>query len=268
MHAVKRLCNRMELITSSQNPQYKLALKLSESKRERSKNGLALLDGTHLVSAWLDAGHTLKTLMVSSQGLHKPEVQALLDRTDSRCLHLSDELFQSLSDLPSATGLLAIVEIPASPPPIDHGFCLLLDGVQDPGNVGAILRTAYAAGVQQVWLSAACADIWSPKVLRAGMGAQVVLPCIENANLVDLAQQFNGRVLATLLDPAAIDLYAADLQGDLALIVGSEGQGISASLAAIANCKVLIPMQSGIESLNVGHAAAICLFEALRQRRV
>ncbi|QLI80074.1 RNA methyltransferase [Chitinibacter fontanus] len=255
----------METITSQQNPHFKLALKLSQSKRERNKSGLTLLDGSHLILAWLDAGRAIQTLLLTERGTQKPEIATILARTNAKKLILSDELFEALSELPSATGILAQVQIPHPPVPQLHGRCLLLDGVQDPGNVGAILRTAYAAGVEQVWLSAACPDIWSPKVLRAGMGAQVVLPCIENADLLQLAAQYSGKIIATLLDQNAIDLYASDLRGDVALVVGSEGQGVSTELAAMCSLKVLIPMQLGIESLNVGHAAAICLYEIYRQ---
>ncbi|WP_157314694.1 RNA methyltransferase [Chitinibacter sp. GC72] len=260
----------METITSLQNPQYKLALKLSQSRRERSKSGLTLLDGAHLLAAWLDAGQALQTVFVTAAGAQKPEIATLLARCESqgmKCLMLADALFESLSELPSHSGILALVAIPAPQVPRHDGLCLLLDGVQDPGNVGAILRTAHAAGVDQVWLSAACADIWSPKVLRAGMGAQVVLPCIENVDLPALAQQFCGKIAASLLDEAAQDLYVSDLRGDLALVMGSEGLGVSAQMAQLADTKILIPMQAGIESLNVGHAAAICLYEIVRQRR-
>ncbi|WP_410498401.1 TrmH family RNA methyltransferase [Chitinibacter sp. S2-10] len=260
----------MELITSNQNAHYKLAHKLAQSRRERAKTGLMLLDGVHLLAAWLDAGHAVDTVLVSVAGQFKIEITRLLQRLElQQCKRwqLSDALFESISDMPSASGILALVKVPDVPSAQQSGFCLLLDGVQDPGNVGAILRTAYAAGVQQVWLSSACSDIWSPKVLRAGMGAQMVLPCIENADLPQLARQFRGKIAATLLDSNARDLYDCDLRGDLAFVMGSEGQGISPEMAALAQIKILIPMQAGIESLNVGHASAICLYEAMRQNR-
>ncbi|QLG87876.1 RNA methyltransferase [Chitinibacter bivalviorum] len=256
-----------EIISSSSNPQYKLAFKISQTKRERTKQGLALLDGVHLVRAWLDAGREIETVLFTEAGAEKSEIEHLLQQIQAKTLCISEALFSTLSELPSATGLLAIVKIPTPPAAKVDGFCLLLDGVQDPGNVGAILRTAFAAGVQQVWLSAQCADIWSPKVLRAGMGAQVVLPCIENADLVSLAQSFKGQVVASLLDEAASDLYQTDLRGDIAFVMGSEGQGVSPEMAAMAKTKVLIPMQAGIESLNVGHASAIALYEVMRQNR-
>jgi TrmH family RNA methyltransferase len=180
---------------------------------------------------------------------------------------LDSTLFKSLSELPSPTGVMALVSIPDSKAMRHNGLCLLLDGVQDPGNVGSILRTAAAAGVDQVLLSDHCADLWSPKVLRAGMGAHFVLNLVERADLLQFADGFNGAIAALMLDDAK-DLYAAPLTGDLALIMGSEGQGVSADMAALATLRLTIPMQPGIESLNVGAAAAICLYERVRQSRV
>lgn len=257
----------MERITSPQNTLFKEVRKLLANRRERIKTGLAVLDGPHLLAAWLDAGKVVKQILLSGQGLKNPEIAALLERSQSPCVLLDDKLFIQLSDLPSPSGVLTLVAIPESMMPRQDGFCLLLDGVQDPGNVGAILRTAVAAGVDQVVLSAECADVWSPKVLRAGMGAQAVMSIIERADLLAFAHAFQGRLAATLLDGAK-SLFASDLSGDLALVLGAEGQGVSPELASLAQVRLKIPMAAGIESLNVGAAAAICLYERVRQLQV
>ena len=257
----------MELISSAQNAVFKHVHKLVRTRRERVKTQQTLLDGTHLLAAWLDADRAVLRIFVSEQGLARQEVQQLLARSMAPVVQLSAPLFAELSELPSASGILALVEIPAAVPAIKSGFILALDGVQDPGNVGAILRTAQAAGVDQVWLSAECADIWSPKVLRAGMGAQTVLTMIDHADLPRLLAQFDGAIAATTLD-GAVDLYSAPLQGALALVLGSEGAGVSVAVLNMATVKVKIPMMDGIESLNVGHAAAICLYEVRRQNAV
>lgn len=255
----------MEIITSPHNAGFKQALKLIQNRRERSKQQQTLLDGSHLLAAWLDAGRQVLRLFISELGAQRSEVQQLLLRCDGPVTYLSDGLFAQLTDLPSASGVIALVSIPDSSAPKQSGFVLLLDGVQDPGNVGAILRTAQAAGVEQVVLSAQCADVWSPKVLRAGMGAQAVLAINENVDLLAFADAFEGQIAATILD-GAVDLYAAQLNGSLALVMGSEGGGVSLELAAKATLRIKIPMSAGIESLNVGHAAAICLYEIKRQR--
>lgn len=254
----------IDIIQSPQNPHVKQARKLAENRRERLKTGLTLLDGPHLLAAWLDAGWPIERLLLTQQGLANPEIAALTERTAAPQSLLDDQLFAELSELPSQSGVLAIVGIPQARLPRRDGFCLLLDGVQDPGNVGAILRTAVAAGVEQALLSPGCADVWSPKTLRAGMGAQAVLDIVERADLPAFARAFNGRIAATLLD-GATDLYRTDLTGDLALILGAEGAGVSPELASLAGVRLKIPMAAGIESLNVGAAAAICLYERVRQ---
>jgi RNA methyltransferase, TrmH family len=145
-------------------------------------------------------------------------------------------------------------------------FCLLLEDVQDPGNVGSILRSAAAAGVAQVFLSPQCAFAWSPKVLRAGQGAHFHLEIYEDVDLAAWARGYRGRTIATVAAGAAA-LYAADLNGPVALAVGNEGAGLSTALRRAASLAVTIPMPGRFESLNAAAAAAICLFECVRQRR-
>lgn len=253
-------------IASRQNPTFKQWMKLSENRRERQKQGATLLDGTHLVAAWLDAGRPIDALIVSEHGLNRPEVIALLQRCTQPVYCLTDSLFAALTELPSQTGLLAQVPIPSVPVVRQDGFCILLDGVQDPGNVGSILRSALAAGVDQILLSQGCADVWSPKVLRAGMGAQALLSIVEHANISAFISSFHGRIAALSL-AAEHDFYDCDLQGDLALILGSEGQGVSPELLSQVTLHLRIPMAVGIESLNVAAATAVCLFERVRQTR-
>nr|WP_314899427.1 RNA methyltransferase [uncultured Deefgea sp.] len=255
----------MEIITSTQNAGFKQALKLTQNRRERIKSKQTLLDGAHLLAAWLDAGHFVVRLFVSEDGAQREEIKNLILRCACPVTYLSQTLYSQLSELSSASGVLALIDIPEPHSPKQNGFVLLLDGVQDPGNVGVILRTAQAAGVQQVVLSSDCADVWSPKVLRAGMGAQAVMSIVENADLLDFTNDFDGKIAATILD-GAVDLYAAKLSGSLALVMGSEGAGVSTALAEKATLRIKIPMTEGIESLNVGHAAAICLYEIKRQR--
>jgi TrmH family RNA methyltransferase len=144
---------------------------------------------------------------------------------------------------------------------------LLLEGIQDPGNLGSILRSAAAAGCDAVFLSPACADAWSPKVMRAAMGGHFALHIYEQQNLPDIAKQFSGKVLATSLQ-AAHSLYDCDMAGAVALMVGNEGAGLTNNLLVCATERVSIPMPGKVESLNVAAATAICLFEAARQRAI
>lgn len=255
----------MKNISSLDNPLYKQLKKLGESARERRKAGKTLLDGMHLIQACLLSGVKPELLVVSTSALASGEISSFLagaDGMDVVCL--TDVLFSALSPVETPTGIVALITIPviAADPEID--FCLMVEGVQDPGNLGSILRTAAASGVQKTYLSAACADAWSPKVLRGGMGAHFVMALEERVNLLEKVQQFSGLSLATSLD-ASVSVFATDLTGKVAVLVGNEGAGLSAELSAAASVKVRIPMAPRMESLNVAAATAICLFERVRQ---
>ncbi|MGH8494007.1 MAG: TrmH family RNA methyltransferase [Moraxellaceae bacterium] len=254
----------MEIIRSRQNPLAKQLVKLAENRRERLKSRQTLLIGTHLLESALQADWPLEKLLICESEESRPEIQQLLAQTKTPVLLLDRALFEEIEQTPSTTGILALAAIPENPTPLRSGFCLLLENVQDPGNVGSILRTAAAAGVDQVWLSAGCADMWSPKVLRAGMGAHFRLPLLERAALPEILPGFSGDIVVTTLEAAA-PLYACDLRGSLVLALGSEGNGVSPELLAYASQRVHIPMTDAVESLNVAAAAAICLFERRRQ---
>ncbi len=254
----------MEIIRSTQNPHYKLLHKLMESRRERQKTGQTLLIGSHLIQAAQAAKLPLQRLLVRETHLDHAEIAALIQARPCPVTLLGAELFDAIEPLSSSSGIMALINIPEAPALRQDGFCLLLDGVQDPGNVGSILRTAAAAGVDQVWLGLGCADLWSPKVLRAGMGAHFQLNVLERVHVGEALSAFKGRRAITTLDNAS-SLYASDLRGDLVLALGNEGAGVSEIVSEHADLHLRIPMATGVESLNVGAAAAVCLFERLRQ---
>jgi TrmH family RNA methyltransferase len=179
---------------------------------------------------------------------------------------MSDSLFDQLAPVESPLGILAVAPLPRviAGPPGERGFEVLLDGIQDPGNVGAILRSAAAAGARQAHLSVDCADPWSPKCLRGGMGAQMVLPARQHENLALAARSLDARLIACTAD-AKTSLFDTDLHGRVAFILGAEGAGVSPDLIAAAHEQIRIPMRAGIESLNVGAAAAVCFYEWVRR---
>lgn len=259
----------MKLLTSRDNPLVRQLHALATSARDRRKSGESLLDGAHLISAALDAGWPLKSLIVSQDAAARAEIVALLARAPSQVsrTQLPAALFSQVSPVETPSGILALIDVPPADawnPAADT--VVVLDGVQDPGNIGTILRTAAAAGVADVLLTAGCAQAWSPKVLRAGMGAHFALRIREHADVLALLADFPGPRLATALGPRARNLYQWELDRPVAWMFGAEGQGLSGSLLAAADGLVVIPMAAGIESLNVGAAAAICLFEQRRQR--
>jgi TrmH family RNA methyltransferase len=256
----------MKHIQSRDNPFYKELVKLTASTRNRRKAGQTLLDGAHLLSAYLDAGYTPRHILLNAAALQDAEIFLLRERTsDVPVTQLDDKLFSELSELKTPTGIVALIDLP--PPELTTArFTLLLEAVQDPGNLGSMVRSAAAAGCDAVFLSPACADVWSPKVLRAAMGGHFCLAIHEQQDLVKIAQGYSGKLLATTLQ-ATGSLFDCDLTGNIAFMMGNEGAGLSDELRALATHPVTIPMPGAVESLNAAAATAICLFEAVRQRR-
>ena len=257
----------MKTITSKENPRFKALRALVDDGRERRRQGKTLLDGVHLVETWLEKRGAPELLVVSEHGVRQAEIAAFLAaQSGLEVLLLPDALFKHLSPVESPTGILALVSLPpVSARPLG-GSCVVLDGVQDAGNVGSILRSAAAAGIEDAILTPGCAQAWSPRVLRAAMGAHCFLHIREQADALTLLASYPGQALATRLDPAARSLFDIDLTGPVAWLFGNEGSGLSAPLAARATASVLIPMPGALESLNVAAAAAICLFEEVRQK--
>ena len=260
--------NRMKHISSRENLFFKELLKLSGSSRHRKKTGQTLLDGVHLVQAYLDSGGAPQHLILTAAALQDSEVDALLKNLSGIPLtHLEGKLFAEISELKTPSGIIALVAEPT--PSLSLGqsqFCLLLEDIQDPGNLGSMLRSAAAGGCDAVFLSRGCCDAWSPKVLRAGMGGHFLLSIHESADLLEVAKIFQGKLFATSLN-AKTSLYDCDLSGKLAFAFGNEGAGLSENLLATTGHHITIPMPGKVESLNAAAAAAVCLFEAVRQRR-
>jgi len=260
----------VKLVSSRDNPLVKRLRALATSAKERRKLEQTIVDGPHLVRAALDAHWPILELVVSERGLERDEILTLQGECGEVPITLlPDALFAHVSPVETPSGMLAVIGVPPEAPltPRIDTSVLVLDGVQDPGNLGTILRTAAAAGLAHVVLTKGSVQAWSPKVLRAGMGAHFCLTIHEHADATEVLRAFPGQILATRLDAAAIPLFECDLSDPVAWLFGGEGAGLSAELAALATASVMIPMPGAIESLNVGAAAAICLFEQLRQNR-
>lgn len=255
-------------ISSPDNPRVKALLKLMQSSRERREQGLSLLDGVHLIQVYRDNVGLPEAVVVSKSGLDNPEIVHIIKSLHPRSAVVwSDALFRRLSSVATPTGLIAVIKTPrAKAVPQDLGPCVLLESIQDPGNLGSILRSAAAAGMRDVCLSPDCVHSWSPRVLRAGMGAHFMVRIHEGVDLVALIKAFRGKAIATG-HHAAQSIFDADLTGTVGLIFGNEGAGLSRELLAAAHAVVGIPMPGKSESLNVAAAAAICLFERVRQMR-
>jgi len=248
-------------LTSRGNTTYQALRGLATDRRARREAQATLLDGEHLLEAAL-AAEIMPRRLVFSASARQGRLAGWSARLPAvPLLVLSDALFASLSPVDSPTGLLAEIAIPR----VMNETALivvLLEDIQDPGNLGALLRTAAAAGVEQVYCSTACADAWSPKALRGGQGAHFRLGVQERADLAAVARRI--PIHAAVLG-ARQSLFELDLRGAVGFAFGNEGAGLSEALRAHAN-PFTIPMSDRVESLNVAAAAAICLFERVRQR--
>ena len=270
-----------DLITSKDNALFKeirlLQATGSKGQKARLACGQALLEGIHLVQTWL-GDPSLKTLFTSELGLKNAEIaQAVYSHLeicpDTKVYQLDSALWDLLSDLVNAPHLAGLLDLPKSSLTPSQsistlaGDVVILDRVQDAGNVGSILRTAAASGFTQVLALSGCAHLWSSKVLRAGMGAHRLLDLYEGWSNQQVLSAVTAPLLAATAD-AECDLFSlkSELLHPVAWVMGSEGQGVSEDLLAQAK-GISIPIDPRVESLNVSTAAAICLFETVRVRR-
>ena len=257
----------MKVIQSRENPQFKGLVKLASSSRERRRAGSTIIEGEHLVRAYLESGGVAETVLASESAVARPGIRELVEAAPANSyLVLADALLARISQLVSAAGVAAVIRTPQPGPlPQTAVDCVLLEDLQDPGNVGSILRTAVAAGLRHVLLSRDSVFAWAPKVVRAGMGAHFSLSIFQDIDQREFARGFGGLVVATELRAEA-SLYDLDLRGPVAWIFGNEGAGLSEKVASIAARRVRIPMPGPAESMNVAAAVAVCLFEQVRQR--
>lgn len=251
---------------SAQNPRLKTIRALHRNSG-RKKAGKTLLEGVHLIEACINAQktHMLECLLVpKTQGA---EVGGLIARLEGKApiYQIDDALYLELSTL-NDLSILAVIETPILPLPACQAVdCLILDGIQDNGNLGTILRTAAAIGVCDVFATPHTGSLWSPKTLRAGMGAHFGLRLYERVNADVLMQMCQVPFFATSSHVEGC-IYQQDLRMPLALVLGHEGQGVSDVFLQQAR-PLSLPQPQGQESLNVAIAASVCMYEMLRQRR-
>ncbi len=256
----------MSVLHSKDNPRVRRWTKLARDARLRRSERSALIEGAHLVSAWIERHGPPSALIVSESGLDRAEIAQLAGRCGAQPFTLDDNLFRAVVDVETPAGIAAEVRIPVSRAALaSSSLCVFLEGVQDAGNVGAILRSAAAFGAQDAVLSRGCADAWSPKALRAGMGGQFVLDVVEHADLEQAIADFGGSTLCTV-PRGGRPLGETSLGERVGWIFGGEGSGVAEAIAARADLRVTIPMAGKVESLNVAAAAAICLYETARRR--
>ncbi len=268
-------------IESSANPKLKRWRKIAREARAMRREGSTLVEGLHLLEVVLEA-------LESPDRTQRPDVRAVMlsehatdeagdlairlaERAGVRVYGLLGSLYDELSPVEHGAGCMCEIALPVENPEDDTPWSddlLYLDGVQDAGNAGTLVRTAVAAGVRTIVASPKTAQLWSPKVLRAGMGAHFGARIIENVTAETLRSRFAGRILAADARGGE-DLFAADdytAAGSVCWVMGAEGPGVSEEALAVADARYYIPIEKACESLNVGAAAAVCLFDARRRR--
>ncbi len=247
-----------EAITSKDNPLLQRIRKLGGEPAAYRKLGAVWLEGDHLVGAALQRGLHLDTLVMTDTAWEtRADWHAWLNRA-RRVVRVPATLWRGISTLESPASIGAVMDVPAAPALMPGAATVVLDRLQDAGNVGSILRSAAAFGVQQVLAIKGTAALWSPKVLRAGMGAHFGLQLVEGLQLEDL-QALQVPMLATS-SHAGLVLGESPLPVPCAWVLGHEGQGVDPDLIARCAHTISIPQPGGEESLNAAAAAAICLF--------
>lgn len=253
------------MITSSQNPKLKLVRALMGRARERREENAFVVEGVRLVEEAVNAGWKFQYALYAD-GLSERGGNLLnrLKANDIEVDEVAGDLLQKLSDTETPQGILAVLEFTDLPFPDDPDFILIPDQIRDPGNLGTLLRSAAAAGVQAVLLPPETTDAFAPKVLRAGMGAHFRLP-IRSLTWEEIKTRTTDMDVY-IADMGGISCWETDLRKPLALVIGGEAEGASDEAQRLANRKISIPMAANVESLNAGVAGSVLMFEVVRQR--
>ena len=253
-------------ITSTQNPRIKHIVKLREDKKTRNEDGLMLVEGFDEMRLALAAGHTPQTI------LSAPELASRsLTFSARETLTLSRAVFEKISYRENPDGWMGIFPIPQTS--LDDlklsktPLIVVAESIEKPGNLGAILRTADAAGVDALLVCDARVDVWNPNVVRASRGAVFSVPVVACENAEALKWLKGGKMRIVAATPSADEIYSnVDLSQPVAIAVGTEDEGLSDFWMTNADVKVKIPMMGKVNSLNVSVSTALILYEAVRQR--
>lgn len=235
-----------------------------KNKRDRDKRGLFILEGERLISE-IPRDWEIRYIAVAESYSGKRAYS-------ENIYNMSDSLFEKISDTVNPQGILAVCRIKEYElSQAEYGgnpFYVILENVMDPGNMGTVIRTADAAGVDGIFLSKGCVDIYNPKVIRATMGSVFHLPIYRNVNAIEVVKNLNDKGITTLAAhlKGSTNPYDVDLKKGCAILIGNEANGLSDELSNEAEKLVKIPMPGKAESMNAGIAAGILIYEAVRQR--
>ncbi len=252
------------MITSLHNERVKLARALQNQAKARRKEGRIALEGTRLVRDALEQGQPADFILYEPDAV-ADELLNELHQSGAPLLPVSPEVMRHISETQQPQGILGVFPLPRPALPDKPERILILDAVRDPGNLGTLLRTAAAAGVNAVLLSPTCVDAYNPKALRGGMGAHFRVPVLD-ADWARIAALCAGLAVYLAAGDGDTAYHQVDWTAAWALIIGSEAHGAGSEAERLAQQRVVIPMAAATESLNAAVAAAVILFEAARQR--
>lgn len=263
----------MITITSSSNPTIK-EIKSLHRKRDRWSKKLFIIEGIKMVEECILNNYPLNKLVYSEQLFNISGGKELFNeiRTFNNIINVPDKLYNDISNVETPQGILAVVPFIDNPisdiEQKNKPFILVLDRVQDPGNMGTIIRTSDAFGIDGIIVTEGCVDVYNPKVVRATMGSILRVPIYYSSSAVDIIKEFkaNGvNICSTSLDGDKF-IQAVDFTKPSIMIIGNESKGVSSSLQLLSDELIKIPMVGGAESLNAAVASSVIMYEALRQR--
>jgi RNA methyltransferase, TrmH family len=257
------------MLTSTQNPLIKQIKKLQNAK-ERRETQLFLLAGTHLIQEACAVNYPLMTVCCTQtwQANH-PELWSIVLVNSDRVELVSDEVIRSIATTVNPDGIVATApRMALKKPPIPANLTIVLSTIQDPGNLGNIIRTAAGVGVDGLWVSQDSVDLDNPKVLRASAGQwfRLAMGVSDDLNQLIASYQQQGVQVVSTTSRTETSYWDVDLRSPTLILLGNEGAGLSEDLAVLADLQVKIPMSAAVESLNVATAAALMLYEVRRQR--
>lgn len=263
------------MISSVQNPKVKYVRRLQAEKRFRRREATFVIEGTRWLTELVDLAHPLQAVFYTNEWLNNANHAEILQQVPAPAQVVSDEIMTTMSDTETPAGILAVCQITPLPLPQQPNLLLILDSVTTPGNLGTMLRSAAAAGVDGVLLTPGCVDAYNPKVLRGSMGAHLRLP-VHELSWEEIEEITKGMAVWLTAVSQAINYTTVNWTQPSAIIIGNEARGVGKDAESVVNActepgrsgRLTIPMHNDTESLNAATAAAVILFEAARQRRL
>ena len=264
-------------LTGSQNPIIK-EVRALKNKSSRDEKGLFFIEGARFVAEALKEELEIRYIIVSeafSSAGGSGELLKKIAESSFNSYVVPDSLFDSISDTRTPQGILAVLDMKrkqlkdaAFEETTHDGLIVILDSIKDPGNMGTIIRTADAAGCTAVIVPEGCVDVFNPKVLRSTMGSIFHVPVYYSSSITEAMNIVGdaGFLLCASHLEGSVSIYETDLSGNVALIIGSEAEGISSETAENADILIRIPMEGRAESLNASVAAGVMIFEVMRQK--